>query len=212
MRVFISACFFFFFSFFFSFFSLFFFFFFFLFVRKANAQDCTAIPRHAVRRCITNNYSPSDRRYYTQNGEKTRRYRNLESATTKKHFPHLQCSQAKYIFRTFNVVRRNTSKIKFGGFRPDDLNDSLSFSTKEQLKALTILPYATLRPRARLSIYSNHPRRLRPNVGVGQDLPERRRPLRSPNLRVLAEDAVDRRRLRPHGQGDPPAARVCQRC
>ena len=26
--------------------------------------------------------------------------------------------------------------------KPDDLNDSLSFSTKEQLKALTILPYA----------------------------------------------------------------------
>ena len=48
----------------------------------------------------------------------------------------------KDIFRTFNVVRRNTSKIKFGGSKPDDLNDSLSFSTKEQLKALTILPYA----------------------------------------------------------------------
>ena len=48
----------------------------------------------------------------------------------------------KDIFRTFNVVRRNTSKIKFGGSEPDDINDSLSFSTKEQLKALTILPYA----------------------------------------------------------------------
>ena len=48
----------------------------------------------------------------------------------------------KDIFRTFNVVRRNTSKIKFGGSKPDDLNDSLSFSTKEQLKALTKLPYA----------------------------------------------------------------------
>ena len=48
----------------------------------------------------------------------------------------------KDIFRTFNVVRRNTPKIKFGGSKPDDLNDSLSFSTKEQLKALTILPYA----------------------------------------------------------------------
>ena len=48
----------------------------------------------------------------------------------------------KDIFRTFNVVRRNTSKINFGGSKPDDLNDSLSFSTKEQLKALTILPYA----------------------------------------------------------------------
>ena len=48
----------------------------------------------------------------------------------------------KDIFRTFNVVRRNTPKIKFGGSKPDDLNDSLSFSTKEHLKALTIQPYA----------------------------------------------------------------------
>ena len=99
---------------------------FFFFVRKAKAQDCKAIPRHAVRRCITNNYSPSDRRNYTQNEErvlissksgkasvencslsatpiaytqneeKTRRYRDLQSATTKRHFPHPQCSQAKY--------------------------------------------------------------------------------------------------------------------
>ena len=50
-----------------------------------------------MRRCITNKYSPSGRRNDTQNGEKTRRYRDLQSATTKKHFPHLQCSQAKYL-------------------------------------------------------------------------------------------------------------------
>ncbi len=48
----------------------------------------------------------------------------------------------KDIFRTLSVVERNTSKIKFGGVKPDDLNDTLSFSTKEHLKALTILPYA----------------------------------------------------------------------
>ncbi len=50
--------------------------------------------------------------------------------TTKRHFAHLQCSQAKYL------------QIKFGGAKPDDLNDTLSFSTKEHLKALTIQPYA----------------------------------------------------------------------
>ena len=104
-------------------FSLFFFFFenflLFFLVRKAKAQDCKAIPRHAVRRCITNNYSPSDRRYYTQNGEKTRRYRDLQSATTKKHFPHLLCSQAKYL------------QIEFGGAKPENLKDTLSFSMKD---------------------------------------------------------------------------------
>ena len=31
-----------------------------------------------MRRCITNKYSPSDRRYYSQNGVKTRRYRFWE--------------------------------------------------------------------------------------------------------------------------------------
>ena len=102
-----------------------------MFVRKAKTQDCKAIPRHAVRRCITNNYSPSDRRFYIQNGAK----KNGDTETYK-------ALPRKDIFRTFNVVRRNTSKIKFGGSKPDDLNDSLSFSTKEQLKALTILPYA----------------------------------------------------------------------
>ena len=75
-----------------------------------------------------------------RNGEKTRRYRKLQSASTKIHFPHLRCSQAKYL------------QIKFGGAKPDDLNDTLSFSTKEHLKALTTRPYAkwSLRPRAGL--------------------------------------------------------------
>ena len=76
---------------------------------------------------LQNNYSPSDRRNCTPSEQrKTRRYRDLQSATTKRHFPHLQCSQAKYL------------QIKFGGAKPDDLNDTLSFSTKDHLKALTI--------------------------------------------------------------------------
>ena len=65
-----------------------------------------------------------------RNGEKTRRYRDLQSATMKRNFPHLQCSQAKYL------------QIKFGGAKPDDLKDTLSFSMKDHLKALTIQPYA----------------------------------------------------------------------
>ena len=84
-----------------------------------------------MRQCITNNYSPSDRRNYTPNGEKTRRYRDLKSATTKKN-----------IFRTFNIVRRETSKQNLEELSPDDLNDTLSFSLKEHLRALTTLPYA----------------------------------------------------------------------
>ena len=35
--------------------------------------------------------------------------------------------------------------------------------------------------------------------------------MRDPYLRVLAEDAVDGRSLRPHGQDAPPAARVGER-
>ena len=65
-----------------------------------------------------------------RNGEKTRRYRNLQSATTKIHFSDLQCSQAKYL------------QITFGGAKPNDLNDTLLFLTKEHLKAFIILPYA----------------------------------------------------------------------
>ena len=57
-------------------------------------------------------------------GEKTRRYRDLQSATTK------------------TVVERNALQIEFGGAKPDDLNDRLSFSTKEVLKAVTVLTYA----------------------------------------------------------------------
>ena len=82
-----------------------------------------------MRRCITNNYSPSDRRFNIQNGAKKNGDTEAYKALPRKE-----------IFRTFNVVRRNTSKIKFGGSKPDDLNDSLSFSTKEQLKALTNYP------------------------------------------------------------------------
>ena len=64
-------------------------------------------------------------------GGKTRRYRELQSATTKNtYFPHLQRSQAKY------------HETKFGGAKPDDLHDPLSFSTKEHFQAFTILPYA----------------------------------------------------------------------
>ena len=78
-------------------------------IRKAKAEDCKAIPRHAVRRCITNNYSPSDRRKNTASPKATERYHE------KTHFPHLQCSQAKY------------HQTKFGGAKPDDLLDSLLF-------------------------------------------------------------------------------------
>ena len=46
------------------------------------------------------------------------------------NFPHLQCSQAIY------------HQIKFGGAKPDDLHDSLSFSTKAHFQAFTSLPYA----------------------------------------------------------------------
>ena len=77
-----------------------------LFCTQGKAQDCKAIPRRAVRRCITNNYSPSDRRNDTQNGDKTRRYRNLQSATMKRHFPHLECGRAKCL------------QIEFGGAKP----------------------------------------------------------------------------------------------
>ena len=91
---------------FFSFFSFFSFFLFLFFCTQGKAQDCKAIPRRAVRRCITNNYSPPDRRDDTQNGEKTRRYRNLQSATTKRHFPHLECGRAKCL------------QIEFGGAKP----------------------------------------------------------------------------------------------
>ena len=35
--------------------------------------------------------------------------------------------------------------------------------------------------------------------------------MRDPYLRILAEDAVDRRRLRAHGQDASPAARVGER-
>ena len=43
---------------------------------------------------------------------------------------HLQCSQAKY------------HQIQFGGAKPDDLHDSLSFSTKAHFQTFTKLPYA----------------------------------------------------------------------
>ena len=48
----------------------------------------------------------------------------------KRHFPHLQCSRAKY------------HQIQFGGAKPDDLHDSLSLSTKAHFQAFTMLPYA----------------------------------------------------------------------
>ena len=40
---------------------------------------------------------------------------------------------------------------------------------------------------------------------------ERRRAMRDPDLRILAEDAIYRRGLRTHGQDCPPLARVCER-
>ena len=67
---------------------------------------------------------------HRRNEAKTRRYRDLQSATKKKHFPHLQCSRAKY------------HQIQFGGAKPDDLHDTLSFLTKAHFQTFTMLPYA----------------------------------------------------------------------
>ena len=65
--------------------------------------------------------------------------RPTKISTTKRHFPHLQCSQAKYL------------QIKFGGAKPDDLNDTLSsesiFSeTNASQAAVTNLRRPTKRP------------------------------------------------------------------
>ena len=55
-------------------------------------------------------------------------------------------------------------------------------------------------------------RRFRCDVGPREVHGERRRTARDPHLRVLAEDAVDRRGLRPGCQDRPPLPRVRERC
>ena len=51
-------------------------------------------------------------------------------------------------------------------------------------------------------------RRFRRHVGLRQNRRERRLTMRDPYLRILAEDAIDRRGLCPHRQDAPPAPRV----
>ena len=64
--------------------------------------------------------------------------------TEKRHGVTETCKALprKDIFRTLSVVERNASKQNLEERSPDNLRESLSFSTKEHLKALTILPYA----------------------------------------------------------------------
>ena len=130
-------------------------------VRKAKAQDCKAIPRHAVRRCITNNYSPSDRRNYTQNGEKTRRYRDLQSATTKRHFPHLECGRAKCL------------QIEFGGAKPRQPT-RITIIFNERASESINYSYPTLRDPFGPARGSG------PGLSPGATVPVRRRPTRGP--------------------------------
>ena len=92
----------------------------FFFVRKAKAQDCIAIPRHAVRRC-------NKKQLLAVGPEK------LHTVGTKQKHGDTETNKAlprKDIFRTFSVVRQNTTKYNLEEQSPTTYTTHAHFQRK----------------------------------------------------------------------------------